>query len=195
MPWGDSYCVAMTLCWWQKSMLLHQREIEGVSIFFHVIYASYVLVSTSPYYIALNLNLKGFYFNSDITLELPEITWYLENYDRSSMESDQRRSLEIASQTDLNANNSKVTENKPNHDVCHSKEKVESSPGDSESNTVVPPVDTEDDAPTHQYATPRELSLLSTVFTIATFMIAIDGSILGKYTQVAETFHSDIVTD
>lgn len=33
---------------------------------------------------------------------------------------------------------------------------------------------------THQYATPKELSLLSTVFTIATFMIAIDGSILGR---------------
>ena len=31
-----------------------------------------------------------------------------------------------------------------------------------------------------QYATKRELSILSTVFTIATFMIAIDGSILGK---------------
>ena len=41
---------------------------------------------------------------------------------------------------------------------------------------------TNDDEPSedHQYATPRELSLLSTVFTIATFMIAIDGSILGK---------------
>lgn len=32
----------------------------------------------------------------------------------------------------------------------------------------------------HQYATPKELSLLSTAFTIATFMIAIDGTILGN---------------
>ncbi|KXH33943.1 major facilitator superfamily transporter [Colletotrichum simmondsii] len=35
-----------------------------------------------------------------------------------------------------------------------------------------------DESQTHQYVTPRELALLSTVFTIATFMIAIDGSIL-----------------
>ncbi|RSM03805.1 hypothetical protein CEP52_007171 [Fusarium oligoseptatum] len=55
---------------------------------------------------------------------------------------------------------------------------MKNSPGDSESNTAVPPVDADDETPTHQYATPRELSLLSTVFTIATFMIAIDGSIL-----------------
>lgn len=39
--------------------------------------------------------------------------------------------------------------------------------------------------PAHEYATPRELSLLSTVFTIATFMIAIDGSILGNFTFCA----------
>ena len=36
-----------------------------------------------------------------------------------------------------------------------------------------------DQSATHEYASPRELTLLSTVFTIATFMIAIDGSILG----------------
>ncbi|KAI8682224.1 MFS domain-containing protein [Fusarium keratoplasticum] len=94
------------------------------------------------------------------------------------MESDQRGSLDITTQTDPNVNNSKVAENKYNNDGPHSKEKVETSPGDSESNTAVPPLQTDDETPTHQYATPRELSLLSTVFTIATFMIAIDGSIL-----------------
>lgn len=98
------------------------------------------------------------------------------------MESDQRGSLDITTQTDPNANNSKVAENKYNNDGPHSKEKIETSSGDSESNTAVPPLQTDDETPTHQYATPRELSLLSTVFTIATFMIAIDGSILGKET-------------
>lgn len=37
-----------------------------------------------------------------------------------------------------------------------------------------------DDSEKKQYATAQELALLSTCFTIATFMIAIDGSILGK---------------
>lgn len=54
------------------------------------------------------------------------------------------------------------------------------SPGDL-GNTVSTPQTTGDEPATiHEYATPRELALLSTVFTIATFMIAIDGSILGK---------------
>lgn len=35
--------------------------------------------------------------------------------------------------------------------------------------------------PSHEYATPEELRLLSTAFTIATFMIAIDGSILCEH--------------
>ena len=40
-------------------------------------------------------------------------------------------------------------------------------------------VDTDGEpATSYEYATPKELSLLSTAFTIATFMIAIDGSIL-----------------
>ena len=51
-------------------------------------------------------------------------------------------------------------------------------PGDPENNQVAIPQTP--DEPGHEYATPRELALLSTVFTIATFMIAIDGSILGK---------------
>ena len=53
--------------------------------------------------------------------------------------------------------------------------------GDPQSNASTIPQTTDDEPDeTEQYATPRELSLLSTVFTIATFMIAIDGSILGK---------------
>lgn len=96
------------------------------------------------------------------------------------MEPDQRGSLDITTQTGPIANNSKSTDNKHNKDELHSQKKIEISPGDSESNTAVPPLDTDDETPTHQYSTPRELSLLSTVFTIATFMIAIDGSILGK---------------
>ncbi|ORY17057.1 major facilitator superfamily transporter [Clohesyomyces aquaticus] len=43
---------------------------------------------------------------------------------------------------------------------------------------------------THEYATARELSLLSTVFTIATFMIAIDGSILATaIPSITSDFH------
>lgn len=98
------------------------------------------------------------------------------------MEPHQRGSLEIAAQTDpnANANNINAAQTKHNDAELHSEKKIETSQEDSESNTAVPPVDAEDETPTHQYATPRELSLLSTVFTIATFMIAIDGSILGK---------------
>ncbi|UQC86488.1 major facilitator superfamily transporter [Colletotrichum lupini] len=47
-----------------------------------------------------------------------------------------------------------------------------------------------DESQTHQYATPRELALLSTVFTIATFMIAIDGSILATaIPKITSDFH------
>ena len=42
-----------------------------------------------------------------------------------------------------------------------------------------------------QYATAKELSILSTVFTIATFMIAIDGSILGKTSQALPRMQTD----
>ncbi|RSL75153.1 hypothetical protein CEP51_011142 [Fusarium floridanum] len=94
------------------------------------------------------------------------------------MELHQRGSLDIAAQTDPNANSNNVTQDNHTDAEPHYKEKNETPPGDSESNTAVPPVDADDETPTHQYATPRELSLLSTVFTIATFMIAIDGSIL-----------------
>ncbi|RSM13827.1 hypothetical protein CDV31_005697 [Fusarium ambrosium] len=94
------------------------------------------------------------------------------------MELHQRGSLDIAAQIDPNANSNNVTQDNHTDAEPHSKEKNETSPGDSESNTTVPPMDADDETQTHQYATPRELSLLSTVFTIATFMIAIDGSIL-----------------
>lgn len=56
--------------------------------------------------------------------------------------------------------------------------KTEARPEDQESNQTPP--ETTDEPSAHEYATPRELALLSTVFTIATFMIAIDGSILGR---------------
>ncbi|MCJ1309676.1 hypothetical protein MMC25_003336 [Agyrium rufum] len=66
-------------------------------------------------------------------------------------------------------------------------EKSEISPGDQESNT---PSSQSDEPAPHEYATPRELGMLSTVFTIATFMIAIDGSILATaIPHITATFH------
>lgn len=57
-------------------------------------------------------------------------------------------------------------------------DKTETIPEVPENNRTSPRII--DEPVVHEYATPRELALLSTVFTIATFMIAIDGSILGR---------------
>lgn len=94
------------------------------------------------------------------------------------MESDRRNSLVIAAQPELNIDSktSKTNDDSVKH---HAKEKTDNSP---ESNDTMPQA-TDEETTTPQYASPRELALLSTVFTIATFMIAIDGSILGRYYQ------------
>lgn len=74
------------------------------------------------------------------------------------------------------------------HDLDNHNEKriedstvVDSDSGAQASPTAVAGSDNHgiDEVEPPQYATPKELSLLSTIFTIATFMIAIDGSILG----------------
>lgn len=72
-------------------------------------------------------------------------------------------------------------------------QKTEIPPAALESDKYTP--HTTEDPETHEYATPRELSLLSTVFTIATFMIAIDGSIIGIPIQTLRTRRVRIVVD
>ncbi|KPM37656.1 hypothetical protein AK830_g8884 [Neonectria ditissima] len=85
-------------------------------------------------------------------------------------------SLEIAAQHEPNANSNLANNvNGPENDT---KEKTENSTVDTGSSEAIPQTTTGDENANHQYATPQELALLSTVFTIATFMIAIDGSIL-----------------
>lgn len=89
----------------------------------------------------------------------------------------------VAQQLEEDVGNRKAKEKNGNGVELHTKEEpvTRPSPGDSEGNTISTPQATgSEPAMAHEYATPRELALLSTVFTIATFMIAIDGSILGK---------------
>ena len=96
-----------------------------------------------------------------------------------SVEIAARRRSDVASEkTDNEAEKHiNAVESKEHDAEKHVETEQEISPGDP----GISPSNGEGDEPAaHQYATPRELSLLSTVFTIATFMIAIDGSILGK---------------
>ena len=96
-----------------------------------------------------------------------------------SVEIAARRRSDVASEkTDNDAEKHNKAGKSKEHDAeKHVETEQEISPADPGSS----PSNGESDEPVaHEYATPRELSLLSTVFTIATFMIAIDGSILGK---------------
>ncbi|KAG9250060.1 major facilitator superfamily domain-containing protein [Emericellopsis atlantica] len=88
-----------------------------------------------------------------------------------------KRSLDIAVQP-VSDVNGKAPNSNDLHTDQTGKEKVETCPGHLETDKAVAPMTVEDEPPAPQYATPRELALLSTVFTMATFMIAIDGSIL-----------------
>lgn len=94
-----------------------------------------------------------------------------------------RDSLETAGRKPEQSLDSK-TGQKKNSNGVEQNVKVEKtgilSPGNPENNEATIPQTTHEEPAATQYATPRELALLSTVFTIATFMIAIDGSILGK---------------
>ncbi len=67
----------------------------------------------------------------------------------------------------------------PDELIQHNHSVPETSPGDGKALPSVHAGDLQEDIPFHQTITPRELRLLSTAFTIATFMIALDGSILG----------------
>ncbi|KAL0765944.1 hypothetical protein CaCOL14_011685 [Colletotrichum acutatum] len=109
------------------------------------------------------------------------------------MEADTRDTLEISMPPQLDGDRqaNMTHENVANNDF---KEKSESSKKESGSqeNDVNERTTGEDsdESQTHQYATPRELALLSTVFTIATFMIAIDGSILATaIPRITSDFH------
>ncbi|KAF7552347.1 hypothetical protein G7Z17_g4399 [Cylindrodendrum hubeiense] len=93
------------------------------------------------------------------------------------MEPDRRDSLEIGAQPESNVD-TETAENSDKGVEHHAKGTSGSSPVDPGSENPINQMTTNDDPATHQYATPRELALLSTVFTVATFMIAIDGSIL-----------------
>ncbi|KXH39191.1 major facilitator superfamily transporter [Colletotrichum nymphaeae SA-01] len=87
--------------------------------------------------------------------------------------------ISMPSQLDSDGKKSNTHEATVNNDSENKMEKSQKGPG-SQANDVNETTTGEDsdESQTHQYATPRELALLSTVFTIATFMIAIDGSIL-----------------
>lgn len=99
------------------------------------------------------------------------------------MEADTRDTLEISIPPPLNGDSqtSNTHENVVNNDFKEKTENPQEKPGRQRNdvNEMTTGEDS-DESQIHQYATPRELALLSTVFTIATFMIAIDGSILGK---------------
>lgn len=89
------------------------------------------------------------------------------------MERDRRDSSEIGAQPEPNVD-TRTAENNDNGVEHHAKEKTGNSPVDTGNNKTIPQT-TSDEPAVHQYATPRELVLLSTVFTVATLMIAIDG--------------------
>ncbi|KAK1623515.1 major facilitator superfamily transporter [Colletotrichum phormii] len=106
------------------------------------------------------------------------------------MEADARNTLEISTPPQLNVDRKKSnTHVIPVND--HVEEKTQKKLG-SQGTDVAETTTGEDseESQAHQYATPRELALLSTVFTIATFMIAIDGSILATaIPKITSDFH------
>ncbi|KAK2036558.1 major facilitator superfamily transporter [Colletotrichum somersetense] len=105
------------------------------------------------------------------------------------MEPYTRGSLEIAVRHEPNVRRASA-ENNNNGADNHLKEKTENSTPNPESNETSLRTGTGDESASHQYATPQELALLSTVFTIATFMIAIDGSILATaIPKITSDFH------
>lgn len=99
------------------------------------------------------------------------------------MDRPERDSLETAAQKPEQSLDIKTAQKKNNNGVEQLAKGEETgilSPGNTENNEATISQTTDEERAATQYATPRELALLSTVFTIATFMIAIDGSILGK---------------
>ncbi|KAK1967913.1 major facilitator superfamily transporter [Colletotrichum sublineola] len=106
------------------------------------------------------------------------------------MEPDRRGSLDIAVGPGPNVDRASTENNMDNGVNHHLKEKTENSTPDPESNETGLQTGTGGEPANHQYATPQELALLSTVFTIATFMIAIDGSILATaIPKITSDFH------
>ncbi|EXF77956.1 major facilitator superfamily transporter [Colletotrichum fioriniae PJ7] len=109
------------------------------------------------------------------------------------MEADTRDTLDISIPPPLNGDSqtSNTHENVVNNDFKEKTENPQEKPG-SQRNDVneMTTGEDSDESQIHQYATPRELALLSTVFTIATFMIAIDGSILATaIPKITSDFH------
>ncbi|OHE92728.1 major facilitator superfamily transporter [Colletotrichum orchidophilum] len=108
------------------------------------------------------------------------------------MQPNRRETFEISERPELSVDRN-TSDN--HHDSVHHdpKEKTVTSLVHESHDTGVTQTTTGDDSDesqTHQYATPRELALLSTVFTIATFMIAIDGSILATaIPKITSDFH------
>ncbi|KAK1490907.1 major facilitator superfamily transporter [Colletotrichum cuscutae] len=99
--------------------------------------------------------------------------------------------ISMASQLDSDGKKSNTHEAVVNNDFKHKMENSQKGSGSQENdaNEITTGEDS-DESQTHQYATPRELALLSTVFTIATFMIAIDGSILATaIPKITSDFH------
>ncbi|WDK21279.1 major facilitator superfamily transporter [Colletotrichum graminicola] len=106
------------------------------------------------------------------------------------MEPARKGSLEIVVRPEPNVDRASAENNNKNGVDHHLEEKTESSSRNPESNETSLQTGTGDESANHQYATPKELSLLSTVFTIATFMIAIDGSILATaIPKITSDFH------
>ncbi|KAK1996713.1 major facilitator superfamily transporter [Colletotrichum falcatum] len=105
------------------------------------------------------------------------------------MEPDRRGSLEIAVPPGASVDRAPTKDNSNGVDH-HLKDKTEGSAPSPESNEASLQTGTGEEPANHQYATPQELALLSTVFTIATFMIAIDGSILATaIPKITSDFH------
>ncbi|KAK1517780.1 major facilitator superfamily transporter [Colletotrichum costaricense] len=99
--------------------------------------------------------------------------------------------ISMPSQLDSDGKKSNTHEAVVNNDFKHKMENSQKGSGNQENdaNEITTGEDS-DESQTHQYATPRELALLSTVFTIATFMIAIDGSILATaIPKITSDFH------
>ncbi|KAK1481020.1 major facilitator superfamily transporter [Colletotrichum tamarilloi] len=99
--------------------------------------------------------------------------------------------ISMPSQLDSDGKRSNTHEAVVNNDFKNKMENSQKGSGNQENdaNETTTGEDS-DESQTHQYATPRELALLSTVFTIATFMIAIDGSILATaIPKITSDFH------
>ncbi|KAK2057819.1 major facilitator superfamily transporter [Colletotrichum caudatum] len=106
------------------------------------------------------------------------------------MEPYTRGSLEIAVRHEPDVGRASAENNNNNGAGNRLKEKTENSTPSPESNETSLQTGTGDESASYQYATPQELALLSTVFTIATFMIAIDGSILATaIPKITSDFH------